>query len=172
ETILSAQGAEIKENDETERERIEASARNVLKTRRSYLDALIRDYNSYFTTLVDLDAKQTELVRVLDDYTAFLDQHVLWIPNAALPTLGSIADWRDAALWLVDPHNYAATGRRLLSATRSVPVGVAAGLLLVLTGVAYRRRLKRMYAGVCASGTVEALPAVPATVAAIFLGAL
>src|SRR6185369_10661622 len=48
ETILATQG-ETPEPDE--RAKVEASARNVLKTRRAYLDALIRDTNTYFATL-------------------------------------------------------------------------------------------------------------------------
>ncbi len=169
ESILTAQGDTLEAD---ERARVEASARNVLKTRRSYLDSLIRDYNAYFAALVDLDAKQAEVVRVIEDYGAFLDQHVLWIPNAALPSFGDVDDWRGALFWLIDPANYVATGRRLLAAVRSSPIMSGAGLLLLLASVAYRRRLKRLHASICESGTPRWSAALPAPVAALAIGAL
>jgi len=169
EKILSAQAATLAP---AERARIEASARNVLKTRRSYLDTLIRDYNTYFASLVDLDAKEIELVKLLDDYSAFLDQHVLWIPNASLPDLRAVGDWRDAALWLVDPRNHAALGQRLIDAARSAPIGASSGLLLLLAGIVYRRRLKRLHARLCDTTGEPATALLPAPAAVLLVGAL
>jgi len=152
-----------------ERARIEATARNVLKTRRTYLDALIRDYNAWFASLVDLDARQNQLVLLIEDYGTFLDQHVLWIPNAALPTAASLTDWRLAAQWLVDPANHLAAARRLMATARSAPIRTGAGLMLVLVTVAYRRRLKRLHTRLCETRSMEAGAVLPAPVAAFAL---
>jgi potassium efflux system protein len=130
EGILAAQADA---GDPAERKRIEDSARGVLETRRSYLDALIRDYNSWFTSLVDLDAKESQFVRLVEDYGSFLEQNVLWIPNASLPTLRKADDVRMAAQWLVDPRNYVAAAERIVATARTSPAATGFGLLLVVT---------------------------------------
>lgn len=155
-----------------ERARIEASSRNVLRTRRSYLDALIRDYNSWFASLVDLDARAAQLVKLLEDYTAFLDQHVLWVPNASLTGFANPADWQGAAIWLVDPGNYANAGRRLLAGANASPIATLGGAVAMILAIVYRRRLKRMHVQACETGMFLPAPGVPAAVAALLLGVL
>ena len=155
-----------------ERARIESSARNVLKSRRSSLEALTRETNAYFTALVDLDAKEAELVRVLTDYRLFLDQHVLWVPNAALRGFLEVGEWRDAALWILAPGNYAALGGRLGGGLRSVPVRAALGFMLLAALVAYRGRLRRLHARLCETRRVEEAPQVPAPAAVLVVGIL
>lgn len=162
--ILKTQGDTIAAADHLH---VETSARNVLEARRASLEALLRDTNSYFATLVDLDAKESELVRVLDDYRAFLDQHVLWIPNASMPSLVSVADWRDAALWIVDPRNHAKSAARLLSAMEAETLRFAVGLLLLASSLAYRRRLKSLYAEACALRRVDGLTGLPVPLVAV-----
>jgi potassium efflux system protein len=169
EGILKAQGEGLAP---AEKSRVESSARNVLKSRRASLEALIRDCNAYFASLVDLDAREVDLVRVVDDYRAFLDQHVLWIPNASVPSLREAGKWRDAAFWLVDPRNFARSGARLVSTARAEPLATAAGLLLLATFAVYRRRLKKSHDTICAVRRVEAAPEVPAAAAATALGVL
>jgi len=169
EEILSSQTESL---SSAERGRIEATARNVLKTRRSYLDILIRDYNSWFASLLDLDARQNQLVALIEDYGAFLDQHVLWIPNASLPTAASFRDWRGALQWLVDPSNHLGAARRLAAAARSAPLSTGAGLLLILAALAYRRRLKALLAEVCQARRTEPGALMPAPVTALLLTAL
>ena len=86
----------------------------MLKTRRSYLDALIRDYNSYFASLVDLDAKENRagarargLPRVPRPARA-VD------PERGAADGGFRRRLEGAALWLVDPDNYVAAARRVV----------------------------------------------------------
>lgn len=169
EEILSSQAESL---GIAERGRIEASARNVIKTRRSYLDVLIRDYNSWFASLVDLDAKENQLVALIEDYGTFLDQHVLWIPNAAPPMSASIRDWQGAAQWLADPANLVAASRRLVATARSAPLRTGAGLLLILVAIVYRRRLKGRHAKVCEARRVEPGAMLPAPAMALMLTVL
>jgi potassium efflux system protein len=169
EGILAAQADA---GDPAERKRIEDSARGVLETRRSYLDALIRDYNSWFTSLVDLDAKESQFVRLVEDYGSFLEQNVLWIPNASLPTLRKADDVRMAAQWLVDPRNYVAAAERIVATARTSPAATGFGLLLVVAIVLYRPRLKKLHARLCETKSVEGLTQVPAPLAASLLVAV
>jgi potassium efflux system protein len=148
ETILANQAPSLAADD---RAKIEASARGALKTRRTYLDALIRDVNTYFASLVDLDAKETQLVALLEDYQAFLDQHVLWIPNTTPTRIGDVGDWRDAAVWLVDPANLEAAAKRVLASARYDSLATSLGLLALLLLVSNRRRMRRLHAGLCLS---------------------
>lgn len=150
-----------------DRARVEASARGVLQTRRTYLESLIRDYNAWFASLVDLDAKETQLAALIDDYRTFLEQHVLWIPNATLPSAGHLERWGLALRWLADPDHLAGALRRLVATARWSPVSTTAGVLLLLVVLAYRRRLKALYAALCEQRSVpEGFP-LPAPAAAL-----
>lgn len=165
EGILAAQA----DTTGVDRSRVESSARNVLRTRRTYLESLIRDYNAWFASLVDLDAKETQLVALIDDYGAFLDQHVLWIPNAALPTSQHLGRWGLALRWLVDPDHYGNAARRLAASARWSPLATSAGVVLLLVVLVYRRRLKALYAELCEKRSVpEGFP-LPAPAAAVVL---
>ncbi len=166
--ILAAQA----DTADSDRSRIESSVRNVLRTRRAYLESLIRDYNSWFASLVDLDAKETQLAALIDDYRAFLDEHVLWIPNAALPTVHGFDQWGRALRWLVEPEGFVDAGRRLAAAARRSPLSTSAGLLLLAIAVLYRRRLKARYIGLCERGAVLKGGPLPAPALAVLLCAV
>ncbi|HYC56173.1 MAG TPA: mechanosensitive ion channel domain-containing protein [Candidatus Binatia bacterium] len=139
-TILQEQGPAL---DGGERARIERAAAEVLRTRREYLDALIRDYNTHFSMLVDLDARERQLVDAVESYTAFLDEHVLWIRDTSLPRLGSLSEIGAAARWVARPDNIAGVGRRIRDKAIAEPLFVS--LLLVGWGTAalFRRRARR-----------------------------
>ncbi|MFN2377673.1 MAG: hypothetical protein ABR538_14135, partial [Candidatus Binatia bacterium] len=169
EAILAAQ-ADTLGADESRR--IEESARGVLKTRRSYLDALIRDYNALFASLVDLDAKETRFVEVLEDYRSFLDQHVLWIPNSTRPTLRTLQASRLAAQWLADPAHYLNLARRIAATTRSSPLGTGFGVLLLLAALLYRRRLKRACADLVEGKVPSGPAALPRPLVAVLITVL
>ena len=168
--ILAAQASTRSVGEQRE---IETAVAKVLKTHRSSLDALTRDYNAYFSTLVDLDATETKYVGVLDDYHDFLDRHVLWIPSANPPNLNEARSWRNAVRWLTSPANALAAGQRLVAGARSEAVVTAlAGLLIVGLWFVYRRRLKRLLTELCDPENRTAFGLLPAPFAALLVVAL
>ncbi len=132
-----------------ERVHLEASAREVLKTRGDYLDDLIRDYNSYFGVLVDLDARERQLVDVASGYRAFLDEHVLWIRSTSFPRWHSFSDTAHAAVWLLDPHNAGRTLERIVAVGRAEPLSVTLAVVMWAALLLYRPRLRRFHDRIC-----------------------
>lgn len=170
EAILAAQPESMSAKD---RKNLESAARNMVRTRRASLDSLVQDLNSYFVVLVDLDAAETKYLRVLENYQAFLDQHVLWIPNASLPRLAGFAAWPAAIVWLTDPSSHAEVARRIAASSHSRPITTAAtSLFLVGIALLYRRRLKRQLAKLCERRSAEKDALLPAPVAAVLVVAL
>jgi len=132
-----------------ERVRLEASAREVLETRGDYLDDLIRDYNGYFGVLVDLDARERQLVEVATKYQAFLDEHVLWIRSTSFPRWHSLSDAVHAAVWLLEPRNAGQTLARIAAVVEAQPSSVTLVLMAWTALLLYRRRLRRFHDRLC-----------------------
>ncbi len=116
-----------------ERAAIESLLRDLLETKRKYLDALIADHETYFQNLVDFDAKQQELIEKTESLLQFIDERILWIPSGSLVRPGIVADARDALSWLGDPRLWGQLGRALADALRTAPLlnaALALGVLL------------------------------------------
>lgn len=96
---------------EGDREALQTTVRTLLQKKRDYLSTLTDDYNSYFSTLSDLDGVRKALTVELTDYSRFIDERELWIRSApviggsdfaeAWETLCHAKPWRQAidAIW-------------------------------------------------------------------------
>jgi potassium efflux system protein len=115
-----------------ERSAIEAVLRDLLDTRRRYLQALLDDTETYFESLVDFDARQHELIARTESLLRFIDERVLWMPSGEplSPTL--VAHARAALAWLVTPRYWGQLPRALGSAVAAAPLLFAAIALLAL----------------------------------------
>jgi potassium efflux system protein len=111
---------------------IESLLRDLLETRRRYLEALLDDTETYFEKLVDFDARQQELIARTESLLYFIDERVLWMPSGeALPaTLAT--DARDALAWLLTPRYWGQLPRALGSAAAAAPLLFAGIAILAL----------------------------------------
>ncbi len=115
-----------------DRAAIESLLRDLLETKRKYIDALIADHETYFQKLVDFDAKQQELIEKTEDLLRYIDERILWIPSGSVLRPGLAADLQGALAWLVAPRYWQQLGRALLDALFATPLVNA----LVVLGVA------------------------------------
>lgn len=74
------------------------AAASLVESRRGYLTQLVGQYDEYLSQLVALDQTETVLIRLVEEYTDFIDARVLWIRSSP-PLHGSFADV-EADLWL------------------------------------------------------------------------
>lgn len=86
---------------------IEGAIRELLQARRSLVDALASDYDSYFRKLVDLDNDERRLVIRIDQFLEYIDEHVLWIRSSKPPTTTDIIHAAEAVRWLASPTHWA-----------------------------------------------------------------
>ena len=127
-----------------ERERIATLMRDLLETRRRYLDALIEDYETYFQRLVDFDAAQQQLIERTERLIRYIDERILWVPSGRSVQAELLSDGLDAARWLFDPRNWGQLGRALaeVAVRRPLSSAVVAGLLLLALPLSRRLRAR------------------------------
>ncbi len=119
-----------------DRTAIESLLRDLLETKRKYLDDLIADHETYFQKLVDFDAKQQELIEKTEALLRFIDERILWIPSGTALRPGAVADAGNAVAWLASPRYWGQLLRALGDALLATPLSnaaVALGLLLFAT---------------------------------------
>jgi potassium efflux system protein len=106
----------------------------LLRDRRDLLNQAAATYTSYIRVLGDLDVAQRRLLDVADDYKAFLDRNLLWIPSARVFDLQALRTLPSAAAWVLSPRSWADTlqsGTEVLSENLLVTFVIAFLLLLV-----------------------------------------
>ena len=129
---ISHVGAEV---PPAERAAMESLLRDLLDTKRKYLDALISDYETYFQRLVDFDAIQQQLIVKTEDLLRFIDERILWIPSGGALRPEILDDARAALEWLASPRYWEQLGRALGDVGVGAPWRSAA-LLLALAAAA------------------------------------
>lgn len=119
-----------------------------LTVQRNQIDTLIEEYNSYFRTLVDLDAAERQLVETVETFSDAITEHILWVRSDqpfGLQTPGHVLK---GLSWLTDPKNYQALGRAFLADLKRHPFMPALFLFaeaaLLLYYIFSRRRLKNI----------------------------
>ncbi len=134
---------------EEERRHLVEAVSELLEAKRNYISDLIADYDAYFVTLVDLDAKERELIERAQGYRAFIDEHVLWIRSGAVLGVATFRDLWPALVWIVSPRNLGELGEAVAVAIAVRPVGVGFVLIVWLCLFAYRGRLRQWLALRC-----------------------
>ena len=116
-----------------EREELEPAVRELLQTRRGYLDDLITDYNAYFNALVmEQDKSERELTQTVRLYRDYIDQRVLWVPSYLPQTGMTAAAITAASLQLASPKNWWTVLLRFTHDMSASPhVWASAGFVLV-----------------------------------------
>ncbi len=128
---------------EADREVIETQARQLLQTRREYLDALTGDHDAYFARLGELLKSERALLGVSELYQRYIDEHILWVQSA--PSLGgtTLPHAVQAVRGFLAPAGWAAVGGALLADVRRHPVTVGFAVLILIAFLLSRRPLRR-----------------------------
>lgn len=106
--------------DPEERAKIEAAAEALVEQRREYLDGVIRTYNTYRDTLIELDIVEHNLIREDREYQNYIDERILWIRSNRKLFMDFGFDASDA--WVIDPSQWADVGQQLLDDVQSAPL--------------------------------------------------
>lgn len=120
----------------------EEMVRVLLEDRRTYLDNLLADYQSYHDDLSDLYLDSRKLLAKTETYRNYIDEHVLWIPSS--PPLGG-KDLKNSWVALTSFANAKRWTDVLRSTGSNVKEHPLASLLLVFAFVALlvlRRRIR------------------------------
>ena len=129
---------------EDQRAEIASLLRDLLNGQRVYLGDLVGDYRSYVDLLLKLQLREQQLVDVLEEFSAYVDEHVLWVRSGAALGLSDLGESWLAARWLLDAQNWVQTAAALGkdAAEHAVAYGLALVAWLGLL-MARRRAVKR-----------------------------
>ena len=162
---LSGLPAEVTETQKTEFAKV---LRALYTTQREALDEKIEDYETYFATLIDLDAQEQQLIAQTREFQRYITERVLWLRSGDLISLDEIGPARDAWLWLVDVENMATFAAALKSDFSTSPLPVISCAFAVLVLIAFRWQFRRRIAIAAESaskrGCMEFRPTATATI--------
>ncbi len=130
--------------DEEELAEIRADIQQLLNLRRALLNQMATTYTTYLRALSDLDVAQRRLLDTAGEYKAFLDQHLLWIPNASIFGFETVKDLGPSIAWALSPEAWRDVGVEFIQSGRGHPFRtVLAGLLVGLSMLLRRKMIKR-----------------------------
>jgi len=143
---------------EAERARIEGEARKLLERRKSpdgEMSNLIREYEAYVVSLVEVDTSERMLLELSDEFRDYIDERVLWIRSTSPMRIFAPARAAAAVQWLLDPRNWADIGSRIVRNTKDRPAGTGFVLLLIALIVLLRGRIRKMQVAISESDAMK-----------------
>jgi potassium efflux system protein len=127
-----AKVAEILEEVDAPTDDDRQKAREAVAAARADIDNLIKEYDRLFDKLVDLDAKEQELLRNIQRFQAYIEEKILWIKSHHLPSSADIQYGRENVEWLLDPTNWSEVVTSIRGTINASPAPFGAGVLGIL----------------------------------------
>lgn len=106
----------------------------LLEARRAALTSLIEDFTSLLQHLGELDFEETKHIAQVEEYTAFLEERLLWIPSAPPWKPSALREAASSLQWLASGQNRREILRAALSLPQERPwLSVVLGMLLLFS---------------------------------------
>ena len=100
------------------RAQLESAASKILQKRKDILAPLIQTKTELFNRLIALDTDRRTVVQQIDEFTDYVNEHVLWIRSGATVGSGDVSAFKDAIAWVVKPSNLSSTLDAIITGTR------------------------------------------------------
>lgn len=123
------------------RSELEARTREVLQERRSYLQSLIKEYNSLFSRLIELETQESQLEEEALSHASYIDERILWIPSSPPFTLAHLTKAAASFGAAATSAQWGQAWKIFLSDLRKRPLVYFAGAIVPLAIWSSRRRL-------------------------------
>jgi potassium-dependent mechanosensitive channel len=125
-----------------EREAITGRIRALLSDRRDLVERLNDLYTHYLDILNALESTRKKALVQTTAFSTLLDERLLWIPSAAPVGRDWVSNIAASVRWLADPDGWVAVGRDLAAGALEEILLVGPVLLVAVTLLVARRRLK------------------------------
>lgn len=131
-------------NIQSQKEEVLKTARSLLQTRRQYRESLLKDLNSYFLVMVDLDALSSQYIKKAQELTNYIDENILWIKSNRAIGRHQFKDLVGVLEWFAIVDNWLSVYRALEEsfARNIIPTMLFCILLMLQVGI--RTRLLRL----------------------------
>lgn len=127
---------------ETQRRNLESELRKLLKDQQALLDKLADAGADYLRALGELDFAHRQLVDNAEQYAAFLDERLLWIPSAQAMGLETVTQFAAAIGWLGSPEHWGKVGSTLILELGRAPIAAILLVAVFVGWLAIHRRLR------------------------------
>ena len=118
-----------------------------LHQRQDYLKELVEAYADYTKTLDDLDQAEQRLIDEVEQFTEFIDEHILWIRSHEGLTLESLRSDKLTLIWLLEGRFVRDLSAVVVADVVSHPgFWLLAALLLIVTAVRGRKLRRQLRA--------------------------
>ena len=138
EKILKAMTPSTEENVAAWRDKIET----LLLDRRDLLGTLQKTYRRYYQNLQSLEFTEQRMSSLIEEYSSFLDGHLLWIRSAKLIGPSNFRNLPAAVVWILNPNNWWQLPKDLVASFAQSAILWLLGLLAALLLFAGRGRAK------------------------------
>ena len=113
---------------------VREEAGRLLEARRASLTSLIKDYDTLLQHLGELDFEETKHIAQVEEYTAFLEERLLWIPSAPPWKPSALREAASSLQWLASGQNRREILRAALSLPQERPwLSAVLGMLLLFS---------------------------------------
>lgn len=123
-------------------------ARRLVEQQRQFLAELVDAYDDYTETLYQLDIEEQAQIDVVDGYSSYIDERILWIRSHRPLWFDALQDDQLAVLWLIDGRLWRSLKESLADdAKKNLPayaIFFVGWLVLLLRGRWLRRRLEEI----------------------------
>lgn len=130
-------------------EHLQQTVRELLSTKRSLLDKLINELDTYLVELSELEVSNRRLIDRTNEFREFTDEHVLWIRSAEPLNLRVIPATANAMLALLKPANWARLIKNSGVDTLREPWMAATVLAVVVLLTAFHAQMRRRIRDLC-----------------------
>ena len=121
--------------------------KNLLKERLGLVRSLDKEYHRYFKELETVEFEDQQLVTLSQKFREFLDLKLMWIRSSRIIGPEDLGNVPRALIWLTDPANWKRVFLDLWDSVKENPVSWFLGLLVSLSLLVTRGRMKRDLAG-------------------------
>lgn len=129
--------------DRQQREDILQRAKELLSTRQQYLEDLLKDLNSSFLLMVDLDAAINQLLSQASDFSNYINENILWIRSNQPLQYVELSELTSAFQLIANPNSWIEAMRILQGTLNQRPVVAIFFLLLLVLQILLRRTMIR-----------------------------
>lgn len=126
-----------------DQEQLEPIIREFLTTQSELLTDITTDYRNYTNRLLELSSVEQQIIDVVDEFGAYIDERVLWIRSTFALSLNDLQPAWDAKLWLSSLSNWKTLGWTLVADMRRSPFVWTVSFLLSFLLFRYQRKWRR-----------------------------
>ena len=121
---------------------IRTELRMLLDDQKDLVGRLSVAYAEYARVLGDVDFSLQQMLNNAEKFGTYLDQRLLWVPNAPVITQAYIPSIVDSIKWFTAPSNWMQVGDNLVTGIESYPVILLGGLLIIVLQLRFKKLLK------------------------------